>query len=132
LPALGITVATIAITYIGYETSNIINNWDRYAESYDILQEQLFNNVLNKKKVKREERAEQKEKQKNGSPKPNDRQKDQFEDALKKIEKNRGGKKVTREERQDIHRQIHGQNYSYKELVEVGMAILDQSYKELN
>lgn len=55
-----------------------------------------------------------------GTPKKNDVQNNQFDDAVKEIER-KTGKKLSEKDRRKLHDQISGQNFGYHDIVEEGV-----------
>ncbi|MDE3045719.1 MAG: hypothetical protein KGJ02_03650, partial [Verrucomicrobiota bacterium] len=58
-------------------------------------------------------------KQRDGTPRSNEAQNDQFEDAVREIER-KLGKQLDKDQRQQLHQEISKQGYGYHEIVEEG------------
>lgn len=69
-----------------------------------------------------EARKEKEGKQKDRCPKNREAQQEQFEGALRDIER-KIGKKLSRDDRQELHQHISGWNHSYHEIVEEGIEL---------
>lgn len=63
--------------------------------------------------------------QRDGTPKSNTAQNDQFNDAVKEIER-RTGKNLSDKDRRKLHDQISGQNYGYHDIVEEGYWLFNE------
>jgi len=64
-------------------------------------------------------------KQRDGTPKSNTAQNDQFNDAVKEIEK-KLGKKLDKDQRQKLHAEVSQQNYGYHEIIEEGYWLFNE------
>ena len=65
------------------------------------------------------------ENQRDGTPGWNGPQNDQAHDAKKEIER-KIGRKLTKEEQQELHRAISGRDYSYHEIVKEGYELFHE------
>ncbi|MBL7816714.1 MAG: hypothetical protein JNL70_16960 [Saprospiraceae bacterium] len=93
-------------------------------EKPNIQKEEEKPNIQKAEAKKEEEKpniqkAEAKDK---GTPRDNEAQNKQFNDAIQEIQR-KIGRKLSDNERQRLHHEISGQNFSYKEIIEHGIAM---------
>jgi hypothetical protein len=77
---------------------------------------------IQKAEAKKEEEKPNIQKGNKGTPRNNEAQNKQFNDAVQEIQR-KIGRKLTDGERQRLHHEISGQDFSYQEIVEHGVAM---------
>lgn len=100
--------AGTTIAYCGYK------GYQRWKDTRD-------DSFLNLKTI--EKRKDKQGKQKDGCPKNNRDQNAQVKGALKEIER-KIGRKLNKDDKEQLHRHISGWNYGYHEIIEEGAEIL--------
>ena len=116
-----------AIAYGGYRAVKALNEADiaKNSQATSLLRSEPIDlRSYNKSKTETKEGSD---KQRKGKPGPNHAQNKQFDDAIKNIEK-KIQRKLSKDQRELLHREISGKDYSYKDIIDEGVGMFNNYY----